>query len=200
MIHGDEPESGTLARDWLHRLSELEPRNQWRVVPILNPDGWEKNTRGNANGVDLNRNFPTQDWTKNAHLFWKKMAGSHPRRFPGHTAGSEPEVRCAMSLIEEFKPDLIVSIHTPYGLLDFDGPVTSLPRVNGLPARRLGNFPGSLGRFMWADRNIPVLTIELQAKLLELEQADKLQDSIGDLAVRINRKLAASPTPNKKQP
>jgi len=53
---------------------------------------------------------------------------------------------------------------------------------------------------MWADRNIPVLTIELQAKLLELEQADKLQDSIGDLAVRINRKLAASPTPNKKQP
>lgn len=32
------------------------------IVPLLNPDGWENNSRYNSNGVDLNRNYSV-NWT-----------------------------------------------------------------------------------------------------------------------------------------
>ena len=72
----------------MERLAQVDARNSWRVVPILNPDGLLARSRVNANQVDLNRNFPTRDWEKNAVQFWKKHAGASPRRFPGTIAGS----------------------------------------------------------------------------------------------------------------
>ena len=62
LIHGDEFPSGSVARSWMERMTTVEPRNVWRVVPILNPDGVKNKTRYNANGVDVNRNFPTKGW------------------------------------------------------------------------------------------------------------------------------------------
>lgn len=202
LTHGDETESGALARLWLERLAQVDARNSWRVVPVLNPDGLLAHTRVNANSVDINRNFPTRDWEKNALQFWKKTAAGHPRRFPGKTPGSEPETRCAVAQIEDFKPDLIVSIHTPYGVLDFDGPSTSLPRVGRMPARRLGTFPGSLGRFMWNDRNVPVLTVELHegARPIAMSDAERLQDQLGDLALRIAKATGGSSKAAGKRP
>lgn len=187
VTHGDEPESGALARAWMERLAQVDARNSWRVVPILNPDGLLARSRVNANQVDLNRNFPTRDWEKNAVQFWKKHAGASPRRFPGTIAGSEPETQCAIDQIQDFNPDLIVSIHTPYGVLDFDGPPAPLPRVGKLPARRLGTFPGSLGRFMWNDRSVPVLTVELKGgpQPISTQDAQHLQDQLGDLALKV---------------
>ena len=194
LIHGDEGESGSLVRQWLLRLHRIsDNRNAWRIVPVLNPDGYEAATRVNANGIDLNRNFPTQDWVGGAANYWKKT-GKNPRRFPGKEAGSEPETKCAIQQIEDFKPDLIVSVHTPYSLIDFDGPKAPLPRVSRHPIKRLGNFPGSLGRYMWADRKIPVLTVELAEgpQPLKLPESEGLQDSIGDLAAKAGRIVANS--------
>jgi murein peptide amidase A len=50
--------------------------------------------------------------------------------------------------------------------------------------KRLGNYPGSLGRYAWAERNIPVLTIELPATLPEAMplQMDRFQDELSFLA------------------
>src|SRR5437016_740418 len=54
-IHGNEPAGIAIAR----RLAQLSPANidLW-IVSDLNPDGKAAGTRGNAHGVDLNRNFP----------------------------------------------------------------------------------------------------------------------------------------------
>lgn len=182
LIHGDETGAGVVGRYWMQRLEEISPRNSWRVVPILNPDGVKYKTRTNANKIDLNRNFPTRDWDDLAHITWQKSTHSNPRRFPGKMAGSEPEVRCALKHIETFQPDFIVSVHTPLNVLDYDGPKVKPPPYDYLPWRSLGHFPGSLGRYMWFERSTPVLTTELKPTLPASDRPfEILQDVIGTL-------------------
>jgi len=182
LIHGDETQAGALGRYWVERLEKIQPRNNWRIIPVMNPDGVAAKTRMNANGVDLNRNFPTLDWNEKAIDFWKKEGGSSKRRFPGHNAASEPEVGCLLSHIEEYQPDFVMSIHTPLRVLDFDGPHVKPPIYNYLPWKRLGNFPGSLGRYLWVEKSIPVLTTELRNELPEtVAPFEQLQDVIGEL-------------------
>ena len=182
LIHGDEFPSGIVSRFWMERLHQISPRNTWRIVPVLNPDGVDKKTRMNARGVDLNRNFPTQDWEKLATREWQDKYKSNPRRFPGDSGGSEPETKCALKHIEDFKPDFVVSIHTPLRVLDFDGPSIPAPSYGYLPWRRLGNFPGSLGRYMWVEKNTPVLTAEFMHEPPQMEPLAHLQDIIGNLS------------------
>ena len=182
LIHGDEIGAGSLGRYWFERIQEIDPRNNWRIIPISNPDGALKKTRTNASGIDLNRNFPTVDWEAQAKNFWKTNAKSNARYFPGDKGGSEPEVNCIMNHIQDFKPQFVISIHTPLNVLDFDGPKLKAPEYSYLPWKRLGNFPGSLGRYLWVEQRIPVLTAELKNDLpKESGVFDQLQDVIGQL-------------------
>ncbi len=181
LIHGDEPLAGEMSVDWTERLAGLEKhRSTWRFIPLMNPDGLIAKTRMNAGGIDLNRNFPTSDWKEEAHHYWEKAARKDPRRFPGDSPASEPETKCVIAHIKDFKPDFIVSAHTPYAVLDFDGPKMKFPAYKDLPWRALGNFPGSLGRYMWRDYKIPVLTVELGRKMVD---SAALQDLIGSFAI-----------------
>lgn len=182
LIHGDESPAGSVGRFWIERLESIAPRNSWRVVPVLNPDGLELKTRTNANKIDINRNFPTKDWSQAAIAQWKKETKSNPRRFPGDQAGSEPETQCAIKHIEDFKPNFVVSVHTPLKVLDYDGPKVKPPKYDYLPWKNLGHFPGSLGRYMWFERKVPVLTMELKEDLPQSNQPLlQLQDIIGFL-------------------
>lgn len=184
LIHGDEFPSGVVARAWMERLTLIEPRNIWRVIPVLNPDGVKAGTRVNANGVDVNRNFPSNDWNEKAIQYWEKNTKKDKRRNPGLKPASEKETLCAMAHIDDFNPDLILSIHTPYNVLDFDGPKIAPPAFKHIPWKNLGNYPGSLGRYMWVDRSKPTLTIELRGNEVpeQLEKFDQLQDITGDIA------------------
>lgn len=182
LIHGDETPAGAVGRYWMERLESFDPRNSWRVIPVLNPDGVQAKTRTNGNNIDLNRNFPTKDWNELAKNYWEKKTHSNPRRYPGDTGGSEPETKCAMKHIDDFKPDFIVSVHTPLKVLDFDGPKVKFPKYDYLPWKSLGHFTGSLGRYMWFERQTPVLTMELKEDLPQtLAPLEKLQDVIGTL-------------------
>ncbi len=199
VIHGDERPAGSVGRFWLERLQTIEPRNSWRIIPILNPDGAKYKTRTNAHKIDLNRNFPTRDWDEDAMKYWKASTSSNPRRFPGEEAGSEPETKCALKLIDDFKPDFIVSIHTPLNVLDFDGPKVKPPPFDYLPWKSLGHFPGSLGRYMWFERKTPVLTAELKDGLpTSYKPFEKLQDVIGTLVKLEIPSVETSPKTAKK--
>ncbi|WP_371322806.1 M14 family murein peptide amidase A [Dechloromonas sp. ZY10] len=163
-IHGDELTSAALVFRWLPWMQEGEATHyHWRVIPVANPDGLlaGKPTRVNANGVDLNRNFATPDWHKDAHAYWQRKTERDPRRYPGKAASSEPETRWLESEIGQFRPDVIVSVHAPYGLLDYDGPARQPQRFGQLTLSRLGVYPGSLGNYGGVHKNVPVVTIEL---------------------------------------
>lgn len=163
-IHGDEYASISIAFKWMQQLQQKrDGRLHWRFIPLANPDGLlRKNSqRQNANGVDLNRNFPSQDWDRLALAYWRDKTYKNPRRFPGEVAASEPETIGLIEQIEVFKPDIIVSIHAPYHLLDYDGPSTAPQSIGDLHLHELGVYPGSLGNYGGFDLQLPVVTLEL---------------------------------------
>ncbi|RUM91207.1 MAG: murein peptide amidase A [Thiomicrospira sp.] len=167
-IHGDEYAAISLTYLWLQTLLKqgTETGYHWLFLPLANPDGLFKTpaTRPNANSVDLNRNFPSPDWDELALRTWKNHYHKNKRRYPGPFANSEPETQWLVELIERFQPNAIISIHAPYGLLDYDGPEHAQPnKIGHLKHRALGTYPGSLGRYAGEHLNIPVLTLELKS-------------------------------------
>ncbi len=174
-IHGDELSSSAVALNWI-KLATQAPSNSisdtpasfaggihWRFIPMLNPDGLiaQPAKRVNANGVDLNRNFPTPNWARDAKVYWEQRTNKDPRRWPGKEPLSEPESKFLHDEMAKFKPNLIVSIHAPYGVLDFDGPTVPPSKLGRLYLDQVGIFPGSLGNYGGVHKGMPVVTIEL---------------------------------------
>ena len=167
-IHGDEYSAISMTYLWMQNMikNQDQTRQHWLFFPLVNPDGLYRSpaTRINANNIDLNRNFPSPDWDELAIKYWQKYYKKNKRRYPGKSANSEPETQWLVKTIEEFKPDAIISIHAPYGLLDYDGPDHAVPnKIGALKHRELGTYPGSLGRYAGEYLNIPVLTLELRS-------------------------------------
>lgn len=163
-IHGDELTASAIVFEWMQWLTGPQAQEfHWHVAPAVNPDGLlaPKPQRVNANGVDLNRNFPTPGWEQDAKRYWMKTTGSDPRRFPGQSPLSEPETRWLNEEIERFRPDVIISVHAPFGVLDFDGPAKAPKRFGRLYFNPIGVYPGSLGSYGGMHKNVPVITIEL---------------------------------------
>ncbi len=194
-IHGDELSAAAIVFRWQDLLQKNPtPDLHWKIAPVINPDGLlaRQAKRVNARGVDLNRNFPTPDWQKEAPLYWVKTTQKDPRRFPGKTPISEPESRWIYDTIEQFKPDVIVSVHAPYGVLDFDGPAKPPTRFGRLHYSPVGVYPGSLGNYSGVHRDIPVVTIELPHATQMPENAE-IQRILHDMLSWIQKNL-----PNQK--
>ncbi len=153
-IHGNEPAGTPLVRQmskYIQQNTQLLIGKKVVLLPVANPDGLYSNSRFNANGVDLNRNFATGNRINN-------------REF-GYKALSEPETRAIEQLISEYSPDRIVSIHQPLACVDYDGPAYSLANKMAqyceLPIRKLGAKPGSLGSYASLTCGIPIITFEM---------------------------------------
>lgn len=176
-IHGDEYSSVTAVFEWLEKLEQEQGGNfYWRVVPLLNPDGLlmppEQSQRMNANGVDLNRNFPTPNWQREAMDYWINRTRKSKRRYPGPAPLSEPESRWLAQQIEDYQPDAVISVHAPHGIVDFDGPRVPPENLGPLELRRLGTYPGSMGRYIGVYKGIPLLTIELESAARLPDESD----------------------------
>ena len=190
-VHGDEYSSISIIFKWLALFSPtaLEGEFHWRFAPLVNPDGLldgKQANRQNANGVDLNRNFPSEDWNDTAVAYWQESTGSNPRLFPGSNAASEPEVQWIVEQIVDFQPDVIVSVHAPYHLLDFDGPAEAPRNIGELYLHQLGVYPGSLGNYAGLNKSIPVVTLELPSAGI-MPKSDQIALMWKDLVVWLDK-------------
>ena len=180
-IHGDEMSSSSMVFHWIALASmpvaDMPQPVEWRFIPSLNPDGLFSRParRVNANGVDLNRNFPTPNWSRDARVYWESRTRKDPRRWPGAKPLSEPESRFLLEQMDSFKPNLIVSIHAPYGVLDFDGPSVPPSKLGRLYLDQVGIFPGSLGNYGGIHKRVPVVTLELPSASRTPQDAERRQ-------------------------
>jgi len=166
-FHGDEilgVEFVQKFAEYLSREGQHEFAAHVIIIPVLNPDGLIMNTRVNANGVDVNRNFPTGNWSRSY---------DSDDNYPGESPASEPETRAVIALLDKVRPQRIITVHTPLKVVNYDGPgrelASSMAQFNGYPfADDIGYpTPGSFGTFAGKEKQIPVITLELPKATLE---------------------------------
>lgn len=171
VFHGDEPQGKQLI---IKYLRENKQQKNLLFIPCLNPDGMQNNTRTNANGVDLNRNFPTKNWGEDT-----SKAGDNPADYYGGTSpASENETQFVIDVIEKYQPKLILTLHAPYKIVNYDGPAKEIAQkisnIIGYPVEESIGYPtpGSFGTYCGVERNIPTITLELDEKIpvAQLEQ------------------------------
>jgi len=156
-IHGNEPEgaigTASLPGDFL--AAGLGDKVTLTIVEDLNPDGRAAKTRGNAHGVDLNRNFPARTFT--------------PGQGRGPAPLSEPEAQVLHGLLTGSRPELVIVCHAWHDrhFVNYDGPGRDLAQrfadLSGYPlveSRAFAATPGSLGSWVGNDLGLPILTIE----------------------------------------
>lgn len=160
-VHGDELPGLEALPQLRDLLRQAGNRGDFtiRILQDSNPDGTHSRTRGNARGVDLNRNFPAKSF--------------RATRAHGATAASEVETRFLLEDLRAFEPDVVVTFHAarqgPF--VNYDGPGLELAErfVRGARSEdarwtveaQIGyETPGSLGALLGDDEGLPVLTIE----------------------------------------
>jgi murein peptide amidase A len=164
-IHGDEPETTVAVSEALRCI----PRGDLRAAVILcgNPDGLLRGTRGNGRGVDLNRNFPTSNWSPEPVCYKSRANDARDIALsPGAGPASEPETVALLALVERLQPRAVVSLHSALACVDDSGAShlgrqladrCALPFLTeiGYPT------PGSMGT--WAgERGLNLVTLELE--------------------------------------
>lgn len=163
-IHGNEP-AGIAVATRLAQLRAPAGVAVW-IVRDANPDGVAAGTRGNVDGVDLNRNFP---WR------WRPLGGifdSGPRPL------SEPESSSLARLVWRIHPAVSIWFHQHLGLVDESGGDPMVERryahLVGLPLLRLTRYPGSaVGWENHRTRGSTAFVVELRAGPLTAAQADR---------------------------
>lgn len=165
-VHGNETEGVAATQGFFDEFiaAGKSPTAQSDLffVPVVSPDGFLACSRHNGNGVDLNRNMATKDWKKNER---------GEKYYSGPEANSEPETKLLLKILEDFKPEFILSLHSWKPMFNINGPAR--PYAEKMH-ERLGYeitedigypTPGSLGTYAGWERQIPTITFEIERGL-----------------------------------
>ncbi len=148
-VHGNEPGGIRIVDELIHR-GPVAGQTFW-LIPDLNPDGVAADTRQNAHGVDLNRNFPYR---------WRATYQPGDQQYQGPRPLSEPESTAAARLILRIAPRIAIWFHQPLGVTDLSGGDPRVERAfasrSGLPPRELTRYRGSA--VGWQDHVLPGTT------------------------------------------
>jgi N-acetylmuramoyl-L-alanine amidase len=132
-LHGNEQAGTTITRR-LRRVRPPRGTALW-IVDDANPDGSARNSRHNANGVDLNRNFPYR---------WQPQDGVYES---GPGPASEPETQALQRFIERERPRVTLWYHQALRIVvesDGDAALERLyARRAGLPRQTLPPYHGT---------------------------------------------------------
>jgi protein MpaA len=176
-IHGSEPAGIAIARALA--TTAVPPEVDLWVVPDLNPDGVVASTRVNADGVDLNRNFPYQ---------WMPIGAPGSIHYAGPQPLSEPESRVLAKLLRTVRPTLGIWYHQALAVVDSSqGPVTAERRyavATGLSLQRLTDYPGSAVGFEDHMFGPTAFVVELPAGTLTTTQALRHASTVLAIAKR----------------
>ena len=151
VIHGNE-NAGLAIVDRLAETPLPAGIDLW-LLPLMNPDGFANDVRGNEHGVDLNRNFP-HDWTA--------IAAPGDWQYSGSGPASEPETQAYMALAERVRPALTLWYHQDLFRVSpssgRDGPLRQrYAELTGLPYETVSG-PGSVYTGVaatWTRRTVP---------------------------------------------
>ena len=151
VIHGNE-NAGLAIVDQLATMPLPAGIDLW-LLPLMNPDGYANDVRGNEHGVDLNRNFP-HDWTPIAQPGNWQYSGSGP--------ASEPETQAYIAFTERIGPALTLWYHQDLNRVSpstgRDGPLRQrYAELTGLPYEVVSG-PGSVYTGVaatWTRRSLP---------------------------------------------
>ena len=156
VIHGNEWSGYPLLRSFLEEIDSnpmLSKNISLLLLPLANPDAYAIDRRNNLNWVDINRNFPADNYGKS--------------RRDGTSSFSETESQIIYDIVEKYRVKGIVVFHEPFDCIDYNGPAQKWAEFVGqqsqLPVKKLSEMSGSIGSYFGKNRNIPVLTIELPA-------------------------------------
>jgi murein peptide amidase A len=108
VIHGDERAGLRVVRALKRRAADDAAAvmgTQLWVIDTVNPDGVRAHSRKNADGVDLNRNFPYR---------WGDHVPHSSGYYPGPRPASEPETKAVMAFARRIRPDLSIWYHQPW--------------------------------------------------------------------------------------
>lgn len=157
-IHGNERE-GSVSTDELpmalSRVAGALDQVTLTILEDVNPDGTAANQRTNANGIDLNRNYPANNFLAG------KSFGKRPL--------DQPEAKALHDLIRAERPHLVIVAHSWRNdhFINFDGPAVKHAELFGelsgyrvKPSDRIAPTPGSLGSWVGRKLGIPILTLE----------------------------------------
>jgi N-acetylmuramoyl-L-alanine amidase len=132
-VHGNEP-AGKAIVARLRRARPPRGTAFW-LIQDANPDGSAAGSRHNANGVDLNRNFPYR---------WRQQDGVYES---GSGPASEPETQAIQRFVERERPRVTLWYHQALRMVVKSTGDPALERLysrrSGLPRRRLPRYHGT---------------------------------------------------------
>ncbi|WP_437203523.1 DUF2817 domain-containing protein [Planctomicrobium sp. SH664] len=160
-IYGNEPEAIDLIDSLVKvaRSSPVPPEFTLLFIRTPNPDGFTELVRTNANGVDLNRNFPSQRFTPK------------PTKLTGPSPASEVETQYLLRVFKDYPTARVIHLRSgyvdrPYVVLNEKWSAT----LNGVAPRELTTLPftgeykaGSLEEYAAVYLQAPLAIVHLSA-------------------------------------